>query len=172
MLIISYNHLNLHFFKVFIPFLLAILIMVSTHQPLLASETEVDFWRFERSQLTTQGLRSSSVGGLGMDKDKVGHMDLSYLESGTHGNAVLIDLGAGISKSIGATFFVGAGFVFGYNSELKKSVFSYYPETGIIALFQEQIGLVLSAKRFIGLYDGVRSENIISLGLLMRYEVK
>ncbi|HGX91758.1 MAG TPA: hypothetical protein ENK35_00415 [Candidatus Tenderia sp.] len=132
-----------------------------------AAEAEETFLRIERSKQTEEmGLRVTSLGVFGTNKGKIGHMDLSYIESADNGDGLALDFGAGVSFRAGATFFLGAGFLLGYNSDNSDFISAYYPQVGVVAHLTKTFALMVTGKRYYALYDNSEDENIVTFGLL------
>ncbi|PCJ34625.1 MAG: hypothetical protein COA99_14480 [Moraxellaceae bacterium] len=125
-----------------------------------------DYMHVERSQ-DDSDLRITSIGAFGLSKDTIGHVDLSYIESVGDGEALAIDLGAGISKTLGATFFIGVGVLLGYNWDESDSLSAYYSEAGVfIPIIGDSFGLTVTEKRYYELASPNDNESIIMFGLL------
>lgn len=130
----------------------------------LGADTEGTFLRIERSKQTESGLRITAIGGFGLKGRKVGHVDLSYIESVNNGDGLAMDIGADFAIRAGVTFFVGGGFLLGYNWDKSDYIAAYYPEAGIIVNITKTFGVTVSRKRYFNLYD--RTENVTMIGFL------
>lgn len=132
----------------------------------LAADAEEKFFRIERSKQTDMGLRITSIGGFGLQGRKVGHLDLSYIESVSDGDGLALDLGGGVSFHAGVTFFLGVGFLLGYNWDNSDFIGAYYPEAGVFAQITKTFGVVVTGKRYFNLYNNTEDENVVMFGLL------
>jgi len=110
-------------------------------------------------------LRIISIGGFGFDDGKIGHVDLSYIKSVNEGDGLAMDAGAAYTFNAGATFFVGGGFLLGYNWDENGIINTFYPEAGVAVHITKSLGVVLSAKRYFDFYDN--TEDVIMFGLLL-----
>lgn len=129
------------------------------------AQAKGDFLRVEGSK-KTDDLQIFSIGGFGIDGSAVGHADLSYIESTIDGDAIAIDVGAGLSYHIGATFFAGAGALVGYNWDTNDYLKAYYPEVGIVFRLGDQFGLTVTGKRYYNLSSTDDDENVVMFGLI------
>ncbi len=132
----------------------------------LGENAKEEFFRIERSKKNNVDLRISSVGGFGLNKGTVGHIDLSYIESVDNGDALVLDLGGGVSVRAGVTFFLGMGFSLGYNWDNSDYISAYYPEIGMVAQLTKTFGVIATGRRYSNLYHSADDENIVMLGLL------
>lgn len=133
---------------------------------LLAAEVGDDYLQIERSKQTDMGLRTTLIGGIGFKNKMVGHGGLSYIESVDNGDALALDIGAGAAFHAGVTFFVGGGFLLGYNWDNSDYIGAYYPEVGVVARVSGVFGMMVTGKRYYNLYDGAEDENVLMLSLL------
>lgn len=132
-----------------------------------AENTDDNFLRLERSQQNDAiGLQVTSLGVFGLNAGKIGHVELSYIESDIDGDGLALEFGGGASYHAGATFFLGIGFTLGYNSDRNDFMNAYYPEVGVLVQITKKLGLIATGKRYYSLYDSVDGENIVMLGLL------
>ena len=132
----------------------------------LGADVEENYLRIERSQQTDMGLRVTSVGGFGLNRERVGHVALSYIESVGDGDGLALDLGGGVSFHAGVTFFLGVGLLLGYNWDNNDFIGAYYPEAGVVAQITKTFGVVVTGKRYFNLYNGADDENVVIFGLL------
>ncbi len=130
------------------------------------ADTGQEFFHMERSIETDKDLQLTSIGGFGLADGVVGHADLSYIESVGDGDGLAIDMGAGISYRMGATFFLGAGVLFGYNWDSNDYIRAYYPEAGIVIQITDSFALTLTGKRYYNLASTNDDENVVMFGLL------
>ncbi len=133
--------------------------------PLFAQDAQGNFLRVERNRQTETDLRITSIGGFGVAGGKIGHVDLSYIESVDDGNSLVLDVGADVAFTAGADFFVGGGFLLGYNVDRNSVVSAYYPELGLAIKVTRQMGVTVTAKRYYNLYD--RTEDAVMVGILL-----
>ena len=133
----------------------------------MADNSTNNFLQLGQSQKTELGLTTTSLGGFGISNSMVGHGILTYFDSESEGDTLALDLGGGAAYRLGANFFIGGGWLFGYNwddSDLKSS---FYPEVGIALQFTKTLGVMVSGKRYYKLYDGVEDEDVIMFSLLL-----
>ncbi|MCF6336698.1 MAG: hypothetical protein L3J84_01920 [Gammaproteobacteria bacterium] len=123
-----------------------------------------NFLRIEKSTQSNADLRIISIGGFGFDDGKIGHVDLSYIKSVNEGDSLAMDAGAAYAYNAGATFFVGGGFLLGYNWDKNGVIGAFYPEAGVVINITKSAGVILSTKRYFNLYDN--TEDVIMFGLL------
>jgi len=128
------------------------------------ANTGENFLRIEKSTQSDTDLRITSIGGFGFSDGKVGHVDLSYIKSVNEGDGLAMDAGAAYAFNAGAIFFVGGGFLLGYNWDKNGAIGAFYPEAGVAVNITKLIGVTLSTKRYFNLYDN--TENVIMFGLL------
>lgn len=132
-----------------------------------SANTEDVYLRLERSQDSELDLRITSMGGFGINVGKIGHIDISHIESSANGDALVLDLGADLSFKAGVTFFFGVGIMLGYNWDSSSYISAYYPEVGVITSLSRTLGIVVTKKRFYNLYDNIEGEDVIMFGLLI-----
>ncbi len=142
--------------------LLLLVLMLSA----MAVAAEEEFLRLERSKQTDLDLRTTSIGAFGVQGDKVGHLDLSYIESMGNGDAVALDVGGGVSFGRDVRFFLGVGFLLGYNWDNSDLLSAYYPEVGVVSALTKSLGVVVTGKRFYSLYNDTEDEDVVMFGLL------
>ncbi|HHI92171.1 MAG TPA: hypothetical protein ENK04_01470 [Gammaproteobacteria bacterium] len=126
--------------------------------------TGKNFLRIEKSTQSDTDLSITSIGGFGFNDGKIGHADLLYIKSVNEGDGLAMDAGAAYAFNAGAAFFVGGGFLLGYNWDKNGIIGAFYPEAGIAVNITKSLGITLGAKRYFNLYDD--TENIIMFGLL------
>ena len=130
---------------------------------LAQSASEEAFARVETSVEIGDGLQIITLGGFGISDNKVGHLDLVYIESSGRGNTLGIELGGGIAFQAGITFYLGAGALVGYDSK-DDLVGTVYPELGAAVRFTRRFGLVASGKLYADLKGD--SEEVLMLGII------
>jgi len=96
----------------------------------------------------------------------VGHVDLSYLESDTNGNAMALDFGAGFAFNWHVSPYLSIGASLGYNWDKDEAIAAYFPEVGVVVDLAKNFGITLSGRRYYSLYE--QDEDIIMLGLVFR----
>ena len=94
------------------------------------------------------------------------HIDLTYLESVSKGNALTLDIGGGYVFNWDVSLYLGVGFAIGYNRDTKDTITAYYPEAGVVIDLTESLGLTISQKRYFNLYG--QDEDVTMLGLVFR----
>ncbi len=125
------------------------------------------YLHLKRSKETDKDLQITAIGGFGLARSAVGHADLSYIESvGDGDDGLAIDVGAGMSYRLGATFFLGAGALFGYNWDSNDYLSAYYPEAGIVIQIGDSFGLTVTGKRYYNLASTDEDENVVMFGLI------
>lgn len=145
----------------------ALLLILLVPSLALGDAREETLVRIERNKPSGDDSRFTTVGAFGLSKGKMGHIGLSYIETDNEGDALALDAGAGIAFHAGASFFVGAGLLFGYNGDASDVVGTYYPEAGVLVKFARSFGVIASRKHYADLYG--RSEGISMFGLLFAY---
>ena len=111
-------------------------------------------------------LSTSSIGMLAIQKNLVGMVDLSYLQSEPYGDAVTLDLGAGYAFNWVVSPYLLLGISLGYNWDQEDAIAAYFPEAGLLLEFTDTFGITVSAKRYYSLYE--KDESIVMLGLVFR----
>jgi len=139
----------------------SLLILVSA--PIFGANTGENFLRIGRSTQSDTDLRITSIGGFGFSDGKIGHVDLSYIQSVNEGDGLAMDAGAAYAFNAGATFFVGGGFLLGYNWDKNGIIGAFYPEAGVAVNITKSLGVTFSTKRYFNLYDN--TEDVIMFGL-------
>lgn len=125
---------------------------------------EVTFARVETSVLIDDDLRITSLGGFGISDRKVGHFDLVYIEADDgEGDTLGFELGGGLAAEFGATFYLGAGLMLGYDSE-DDFVGTFYPQAGAVLRLGQSFGVMASAKYYARLKGD--PEEVVLIGLL------
>jgi len=124
-----------------------------------------NFLRIEKSTQSDADPHIISIGGFGFGDGAIGHVDLSYIESVNEGDALGMDAGADFAFTAGATFFVGGGFLLGYNWDKNGIISAFYPEAGVAVNITKSLGVTFTTKRYFNLYDN--TENVIMFGLLL-----
>ena len=114
----------------------------------------------------THELNVTSIGAISFEKYMVGHADLAYLNSDTDGDAVALDLGAGLAFKWHVSPYLSIGASLGYNWDQEKAIAAYFPEAGVVVDFTRTFGMTLSARRYYSLYE--QDEDIVMLGLVFR----
>ncbi len=129
--------------------------------------TEKNYFRIENSTVYEEtDPKITSVGVLGFDKDMVGHMDLTYIESIKDGKGLTLDAGAGYGFNWYVSMYLGLGIGLGYNWDNDEVIATYYPEAGVVIDITKSFGLTISKKRYFKLYG--ETEDVIMLGLVFR----
>ncbi len=141
------------------------LLLIFVSSPAFEANAGENFLRIEKSKQSDSDLRITSIGGFGFGDGKIGHVDLSYIKSVNKGDSLAIDVGAAFSFNAGATFFLGGGFLLGYNWDKNGFIYAFYPEAGVAVNITKSFGLILSTKRYFNLYDG--TEDVIMFGVLL-----
>ncbi len=127
------------------------------------------FLSLERAIQTDSDVKITSIGGFGITNEKVGHFNLSFLETTNDGDDLALDFGAGGGAVTGsATVYLGLGFLLRYNDSKRDFTAALYPEAGVAFIIKENYGINFSAKRYFNFYG--RTENIVLLGLLYNIE--
>ena len=122
------------------------------------------FARVETSVQIDDDLRITSLGGFGISDRKVGHFDLVYIEADDgEGDTLGFELGGGVAFKYGATFYLGAGLLLGYDSE-DDIVGTVYPQAGAVLTLGKSFGVMVSSKYYAELKGD--SEGVVMLGLL------
>lgn len=111
-------------------------------------------------------MNVSSLGVVSLKNNMVGHVDLSYLDSDTDGNAIALDFGAGFAFNWQVSPYISIGASLGYNWDKKEAIAAYFPEVGVVLDFTKSFGMNISARRYYSLYE--EDEDIIMLGLVFR----
>ena len=106
----------------------------------ICADIEDDFFYIERSEKNDLDIQITSIGGFGMNKGTVGHLNLSYIESVEHGDTLALDLGGGASFDAGATIFLGISFLLGYNFDDHDPIGAYYPQIGAVIQITKTFG--------------------------------
>jgi len=128
------------------------------------SANEDAFARVETSVVIDDDLRITSLGGFGISDRKVGHFDLVYIEADDgEGDTLGIELGGGLAAKFGATFYLGAGLMAGYDSE-DDFVGTFFPQAGAVLRLGASFGLMASAKYYASLKGD--PEEVVMIGLL------
>lgn len=142
-------------------------VVVSVHT--VQADFETKYYRIENSTLyEEQDLEITSIGLLGFNDNKEGHVDLTYIESDKKGNALAFDAGGGyVFNGDGyVSLYLGLGISLGYNDDDEDFITTLYPETGIVVNITQSFGLTISRKRYFDLYES--TQDIIMLGLVFR----
>ena len=127
----------------------------------ICADIEDDFFYIERSKKNDLDIQITSIGGFGINEGKVGHLDLSYIESVEQGDILALDLGGGVSFDAGATFFLGVSVLLGYNIDNHDPIGAYYPQIGAIVQITKTFGVIATGRRYSNLYSSVKDENIV-----------
>ena len=110
----------------------------------------------------------TSLGLIGFDNNMSGSLDLSFLESPVHGNALVVNGGAGYGFKWYVSFYAGLGITLGYNLDEEEFIAGYYPDVGIVVDITKSFGISMSGRRYFNVYDGSDSEDVIMLGFVFR----
>ena len=132
----------------------------------LAADTEESFFLIETNKQTDLDIKITSVGAFGLNNGRVGHLNLSYIESAGDGNTLALDLGGGVAYHAGLTYFFSVGFLLGYNRDNSDYIAAYYPEIGVVAQIAKTFGLIATGRKYSNLYSSIEDENIVMFGLL------
>ena len=125
---------------------------------------EVAFGRVETSVLIDDDLRITSLGGFGISDRKVGHVDLVYIEADDgEGETLGLELGGGLAFRAGATFYLGAGLMLGYDNE-DDFVGTFYPQAGGVLQLSKSFGVMATGKYYARLKGD--PEEVVLIGLL------
>jgi hypothetical protein len=111
-------------------------------------------------------LSVTSLGGLSLKNNMIGHADLTYLKSDVEGEALVLDLGAGLAFDWHVSPYLSIGASLGYNWDQEEYLAAYFPEAGVIVNFTKAFGVTLSARRYYSLYQ--EDEDVVMLGLVFR----
>jgi hypothetical protein len=111
-------------------------------------------------------LDVTSLGVVSLKNNMIGHADLTFLGSDQDGDALVLDLGAGLAFNWYVSPYLSIGVSLGYNWDRSEYIAAYYPEVGIIVDVTKAFGISFSGKRYYNLYDD--DEDIIMLGLVFR----
>ena len=131
------------------------------------SKLEKNYLRIQQTNSNEIGeLKISSIGALAFKKDKAGHIDLSYLESDTNGDALTLDFGGGHVFNWDLSLFVGFGISLGYNNDNNDYIAAYYPEASVVLDVTNTFGILASIKRYHYLYR--ENDAVIMVGLVFR----
>ena len=109
----------------------------------------------------------TSIGALVFENNLVGSMNISHLDSDLNGSAATMDLGGGFALRGRISLLLLLGVSVGYNWDTDDLVTAYYPEISLVSEVTSKIGISLSGKRYINLYD--KYEDVIMLGLIFSY---
>ena len=94
------------------------------------------------------------------------HVDLTYLESESNGDALTLDYGLGFGFDWYVSPFIGVGIAIGYNWGSEDLIGAYYPELGIVVDITKSFGVTVSQRRYFNLHQP--DEDIVMLGLVFR----
>lgn len=152
-----------------IPFVLLFSMQSAQAEKATPLSTEKNYLRIENSSLYEKtDLEVTSLGLIGFDKNLAGSIDLSFLESSTNGNAIMLNAGAGFGYSWYVSFYAGLGISLGYNLDEEDFITAYYPDVGILVDITKSFGISLSGRRYFNVYDGSDSEDVVMLGFVFR----
>ena len=131
------------------------------------TKLDKNYLRIQKTQSSEKNdLVITSFGALAFTKDRAGHMDLTYIESDTHGNAVALDFGGGYVFNWDLSLFLGFGISLGYNRDKHDTIAAYYPEAGVTLDVTESFGITASVKRYHRLYG--ENDAVVMVGLIFR----
>lgn len=108
-------------------------------------------------------LNIVSIGSLALNGDRVGHVDLTRIESVKNGDAYTLDFGGGYNYQ---GLYFSFGVALGHNSDTNDNFVAYYPEIGIALDITNELAATISAKRYHNLYR--EDEQVVMIGLLVR----
>ena len=111
-------------------------------------------------------LTVSSLGVVSLKHIMVGHVDIAYLDSDTDGQALTLDLGAGLAVKWYVTPYLLIGASLGYNRDKDDAIAAYFPEAGVVVDFTRTFGMTFSARRYYSLYE--QDDSLFMLGLVFR----
>ena len=114
----------------------------------------------------TSELNVTTLGVVSLNNNMIGHVDLSYLDSDTDGEAAALDFGAGLAFNWYVSPYLSIGASLGYNWDNDEAIAAYFPELGVLVDVTKRFGITLSGRRYYSLYQ--EDEDIIMLGLLFR----
>ena len=149
-------------------FAVTIILFVSLFSDVNA-ETKLDknYLRIQKTQTSEKNdLIITSFGALAFTKDRAGHMDLTHIQSGKHGNGVTLDFGGGYVFNWDLSLFLGFGISLGYNRDKHDYIAAYYPEAGVTLDVTESFGITANIKRYHRLYG--ENDAVVMLGLVFR----
>jgi hypothetical protein len=112
-------------------------------------------------------LNVTSIGALIFENNLTGNANISYLDSALNGSAATLDLGGGFVLRGRISLLLLLGVSVGYNWDTDDLVTAYYPEIGLVTEITSKIGISLSGKRYISLYE--KQEDVIMLGFVFSY---
>lgn len=129
--------------------------------------TEKSYLRIESTELYENGdPRVASIGVVGFDKNRAGHMDLTFMESEKEGKGLTLDAGGGYGYKGYVSMYAGLGLALGYNWDKKDVITTIYPEVGMAIDITKSFAITLSAKRYFKLYG--ETEDVLMLGVAFR----
>jgi hypothetical protein len=111
-------------------------------------------------------LNITSIGVLSLGNNMIGQVHLTHLASEKNGNALALELGAGVAFNWLVSPYLSLGIALGNNGDTGEKFASYFPEAGIVMDFTNTFGITISGKRYYKLYD--EYEDVIMFGLVFR----
>lgn len=134
---------------------------------------EATLLRVEQRRKSDGDPMVTSVGLFGLSRDKMAHIDISYIEPGElaaipaigGGNTWALEVGAGYLVPTKVPVFFGVAWVAGLNRGDFSS--TYYPEVG--AMFQVGQGVLLSVsrRRYMKLMGEL--QDVVMFGIALTY---
>jgi len=131
------------------------------------AEPDKNYLRIAKSKVSdTIDLETTSIGALVFQKNMMGHVDLTQLESIIDGKSLVLEFGGGYVFNWDVSLFLGFGISAGYNSGNNDYITAYYPEAGIVLDVTRKFGLTVNTKRYHHLYK--ENEAIVTVGFVFR----
>jgi len=129
-----------------------------------AVQVDKTYLRLAQSDESTEhDLEIVSIGSLALSADRVGHFDLTRIESVKNGDAYTLDFGGGYNYQ---GLYFSFGIALGRNGDTDENLFAYYPEVGLVLDVTNELAATISAKRYHRLYR--EDEMVVMIGLLVR----
>ena len=149
-------------------FTVSALLILFTHASVHArGESYKDYFRIEQNKPSeTNDLKITSIGALVFKKNKMGHVDLTQLESDMNGKDIALEVGGGYVFNWKASLYLGLGISLGYNTDNDDYIAAYFPEAGIVVDVTERFGISVSAKRYHHLHE--EEDTVVMMGLVFR----
>ena len=156
--------LNIHINQVAVFMLLSLVIAAGTAA---GAEPEKYYLRIAHNiSSDNNDLDITSLGIVSLKNNMIGHFDLTYLKSDSDGEALALDLGAGLAFDWHLSPYLSIGASLGYNWDNDEYIAAWFPEVGMIVNVTKTFGVTLSAKRYYSLYE--TDEDIVMFGLVFR----
>ena len=149
-------------------FTLYILILALIPVSNSTATADKDYLRIESTVYSEESnFNVTSIGALIFENNLTGSINISYLDSTLNGSAATMDLGGGFVLRGRISLLLLLGVSVGYNWDTDDLVTAYYPEIGLVTEVTSKIGISLSGKKYINLYE--KHEDVIMLGLVFSY---